>query len=272
MGHRRWLEHDHCWRRDIRSFDGNEDLKHAPIPHSEDDVLNEIENIDLNNKNDFRGPWKKKSIFFKLPYWKSLLLPHNLDVMHIEKNVCDNITRQHFHSELPSHKRKKSAAYEIDEKSLAQAHHYMLFMEHKNIIKGKHLSRRIPQFELEKIHCKQFSEWFRKRVERLEELSDLRVIQEIKWLARGPNNFVRQYSVDKVFYAKDPQLEGWLVVRHVKVKDAFNMGCNFDQNSLYSIPDTCDVTSLHRNEVDGGDEIDVTESMKDEKEEEEDTY
>ncbi|XP_077237173.1 uncharacterized protein LOC143878834 [Tasmannia lanceolata] len=35
--------------------------------------------------------WKKKSIFFTLPYWESLLLRHNLDVMHIEKNVCDNV-------------------------------------------------------------------------------------------------------------------------------------------------------------------------------------
>jgi len=23
--------------------------------------------------------------------WKDLLLPHNLDVMHIEKNICDNL-------------------------------------------------------------------------------------------------------------------------------------------------------------------------------------
>jgi len=35
--------------------------------------------------------WNKKSIFFHLPYWKDLLLRHNLDVMHIEKNICDNI-------------------------------------------------------------------------------------------------------------------------------------------------------------------------------------
>jgi hypothetical protein len=37
--------------------------------------------------------WKKKSIFFKLLYWKDNLLRHNLDVMHIEKNVIDNILR-----------------------------------------------------------------------------------------------------------------------------------------------------------------------------------
>ena len=33
----------------------------------------------------------KKSIFFELPYWVNNLLHHNLDVMHIEKNVCDNV-------------------------------------------------------------------------------------------------------------------------------------------------------------------------------------
>jgi hypothetical protein len=30
-------------------------------------------------------------MFWELPYWKTNLLCHNLDVMHIEKNVFDNI-------------------------------------------------------------------------------------------------------------------------------------------------------------------------------------
>ena len=34
---------------------------------------------------------KKNEYFFKLPYWEFNLLRHNLDVMHIEKNVCDNV-------------------------------------------------------------------------------------------------------------------------------------------------------------------------------------
>ena len=29
--------------------------------------------------------------FFQLPYWKELKIRHNLDVMHIEKNICDNL-------------------------------------------------------------------------------------------------------------------------------------------------------------------------------------
>jgi len=31
------------------------------------------------------GNWKKKSIFFELPYRKCMKLQHNLDVMDIEK-------------------------------------------------------------------------------------------------------------------------------------------------------------------------------------------
>jgi len=35
--------------------------------------------------------WVKKSIFWELPYWHTNLIRHNLDVMHIEKNIFDNI-------------------------------------------------------------------------------------------------------------------------------------------------------------------------------------
>ena len=35
--------------------------------------------------------WKKKSIVFTLPYWEDHVLRHNLDMMHIEKNVVNNI-------------------------------------------------------------------------------------------------------------------------------------------------------------------------------------
>ncbi|CAA7023826.1 unnamed protein product [Microthlaspi erraticum] len=63
-----------------------------------------MENIDitLGKKVDHSGrkrgrqseevhQWRKKCIFFELPYCKHLLLRNNLDVMHIEKNVLDNL-------------------------------------------------------------------------------------------------------------------------------------------------------------------------------------
>ncbi|KAG7572280.1 Transposase Tnp1/En/Spm-like [Arabidopsis suecica] len=35
--------------------------------------------------------WKKRSIFFKLQYWEELPMRHNLDVMHVERNVVASI-------------------------------------------------------------------------------------------------------------------------------------------------------------------------------------
>jgi len=37
--------------------------------------------------NRERVIYNLKAVWWKLPYWKDLLLPHNLDVMHIEKNM-----------------------------------------------------------------------------------------------------------------------------------------------------------------------------------------
>ena len=39
-----------------------------------------------------RAPmWKKKSIFWELPYWRSLEVRHAIDVMHLTKNLCVNV-------------------------------------------------------------------------------------------------------------------------------------------------------------------------------------
>ena len=42
-------------------------------------------------ENDKQHNWKKRSCFWELPYWEHLLIRHNLDGMHIKKNVCDNV-------------------------------------------------------------------------------------------------------------------------------------------------------------------------------------
>ena len=38
-----------------------------------------------------RYNWTKQSIFQELSYWKDHLIRHCLDVMHVQKNVIDNI-------------------------------------------------------------------------------------------------------------------------------------------------------------------------------------
>ena len=35
--------------------------------------------------------FKKKSVFYKLPYWEILCIRHCIDVMHVEKNIYESI-------------------------------------------------------------------------------------------------------------------------------------------------------------------------------------
>ena len=55
------------------------------------EVENDDDIITASTHQHTKQLWKKRSIFFDLPYWEHNILRHNLDVMHIEKNVCDNL-------------------------------------------------------------------------------------------------------------------------------------------------------------------------------------
>ncbi|KAI5335862.1 hypothetical protein L3X38_025996 [Prunus dulcis] len=84
IGHRKWLPINHPYRRQRAAFNGKPEYGISPEPLTREEVLHMVENGD-------RVCWKKKSIFFDLEYWKYLPVRHALDVMHIEKNVCDSI-------------------------------------------------------------------------------------------------------------------------------------------------------------------------------------
>ncbi|XP_019172841.1 PREDICTED: uncharacterized protein LOC109168279 [Ipomoea nil] len=99
--HRRFLCKTHPYRRQKKAFDGKKEFDFAPKPLSGHDVLKTVEGINccwgkksgkLNAKRKIsESCWKKKSIFFELEYWKHFHVRHVLDVMHIEKNVCESI-------------------------------------------------------------------------------------------------------------------------------------------------------------------------------------
>ncbi|KAK2402917.1 hypothetical protein QL285_052403 [Trifolium repens] len=66
----------------------------------------------------------------------------------------------------------------LDEMTLLQAHRYVLFnnnnvdpfqREHIDLIKRQNRNRRLSPYEIDKIHSRTFSDWFRERVARLEE-------------------------------------------------------------------------------------------------------
>ena len=106
MDHRRFLHPEHLWRLDKRKFDGKIKMRYCPEILTGTDIeelLSDFVNhFGMKKKSEnkrkrqeqklkTKSPFKKKSIFFNLPYWKHNVTRHNLDVMHIEKNVCENI-------------------------------------------------------------------------------------------------------------------------------------------------------------------------------------
>ena len=87
--------------------------------------------------------YKRKSAWWGLPYWKDLLLPHNLDVMHIEKNICENIlwtllkvegkTKDITNSRLDLHDMNIRPEYHSVQQGTA-----LKFLEARYVMKEKH--------------------------------------------------------------------------------------------------------------------------------------
>lgn len=109
MGHRRFLPLRHPYRRQMKAFNGKKEFGRNSQPLTGLETLERVSSMKFKpfGKIPKKKPgekttkttkemfddkcWKKKSIFFELEYWKHLPVRHNLDVMHIEKNVCESI-------------------------------------------------------------------------------------------------------------------------------------------------------------------------------------
>ncbi|XP_039787895.1 uncharacterized protein LOC120654427 [Panicum virgatum] len=106
VGHFRFLPKGHHLRRN-NEYAGLHESSEAPGKFSIDELLAELEKVkDIrpgqqqecgkrkrSGLDRVRGPniWQRMVSLWKLPYWKKLKLRHNLDVMHIEKNICENL-------------------------------------------------------------------------------------------------------------------------------------------------------------------------------------
>ncbi|CAL9004848.1 unnamed protein product [Prunus brigantina] len=99
LGHRRWLPWDHEWREKDKQFDGNTERRLRPREWSGDEILEQLNRLDFSlfgktvsrTRPSTHMNWTHKPMFFELPYWSKLKLRHNLDVMHVEKNVFDTL-------------------------------------------------------------------------------------------------------------------------------------------------------------------------------------
>ncbi|KAL3643719.1 hypothetical protein CASFOL_014534 [Castilleja foliolosa] len=101
--HRKFLYCDHKFHRNRHKFTKGRVIKTPKLTvRSGTEILADIEKLNLrkvteedamsiNAQISKTTGWRKKSIFWDLPYWSTNMIRHNLDVMHIEKNVFDNI-------------------------------------------------------------------------------------------------------------------------------------------------------------------------------------
>lgn len=137
MCHRRFLPIDHEWRYDGASFDGTHEIRPKPKELTGEEVLEQLVDVECvtsletptrkrnrrkDQKNKCKAIWRKKSIFYELPYWSSLLVRHNLDVMHIEKNVCETLLATLLDIEGKS-KDNLNARHDLKEMKIRKSQH-----------------------------------------------------------------------------------------------------------------------------------------------------
>ena len=96
--HRRFLPSNHPFRNQKDAFRRNTYERDEPAERLTGmQILSRLQELAQGpSSQQFPGfghdhNWVKCSIFFELPYWSTLLIRHNLDVMHVEKNVFDNL-------------------------------------------------------------------------------------------------------------------------------------------------------------------------------------
>ncbi|XP_052117681.1 uncharacterized protein LOC110281750 [Arachis duranensis] len=98
--HRQFLPNNHMFRRNKDAFYKNRIERSEPLPRltgeqiwyivQNYDKISDVEQLEIEGYGSTHN-WSKRSIFWNLPYWRHNLIRHNLDVMHIENDVFDNI-------------------------------------------------------------------------------------------------------------------------------------------------------------------------------------
>nr|KYP69750.1 hypothetical protein KK1_008951 [Cajanus cajan] len=94
--HQKFLRPNHPYRRLKKVFNGCQEHEFAPTLLTSEKVNDQVKDINIifgkiQKKSTEKKLWKKRSIFFDLPYWCHLDVRHYTNVMHVEKNVCDSV-------------------------------------------------------------------------------------------------------------------------------------------------------------------------------------
>ncbi|XP_021859270.1 uncharacterized protein [Spinacia oleracea] len=96
LGNRKGLPVKHRYRKWRNAFNGKSEEGKFPIPLTGEQVFQKVQGLNVKhgkvNANQLPSKgYKKESVLFSLPYWKNLYVRHFLDVIHIEKNICESL-------------------------------------------------------------------------------------------------------------------------------------------------------------------------------------
>ncbi|KAK1644494.1 hypothetical protein QYE76_062299, partial [Lolium multiflorum] len=119
---RQFLERRHAYRSDVKSFKKGRVVRGPkPIPTGTE-IKAELDALQPSpDGNGFLGygethQWTHKPCLWKLPYFEFLELPHNIDVMHTEKNISEAI----WSTIVDTEKTKDNIKARIDQESSFQ--------------------------------------------------------------------------------------------------------------------------------------------------------
>jgi hypothetical protein len=104
--HRRWLPRKHPFRSDKKNFIKNTLVTKGPPKRlNAAEIYAQLNNLVLNEKGDkYEGfgvdhNWTHICGLWELPYMSSLILVHNINVMHQEGNVAEALIHTYMHFE-----------------------------------------------------------------------------------------------------------------------------------------------------------------------------
>nr|AAK13155.1 putative transposase [Oryza sativa Japonica Group]AAP54277.1 transposon protein, putative, CACTA, En/Spm sub-class [Oryza sativa Japonica Group] len=158
--HRQFLPIDHSFRSDSNSFLSNTTVSNEPpLRLSGQEIRARLDNLVLAANGDkFVGygkdhHWTHISSLWRLPYFHKLVLPHNIDVMHNEKNVVEAIFNTCF--DIPD-QTKDNVKARLDQAALCNRPELNLVQKHAS---SQWVKPR-ADFCLNRAQKKEVLEWF----------------------------------------------------------------------------------------------------------------
>jgi hypothetical protein len=149
---------NHPFRQDTKNFTKGVVVEDPPpLMLTGADILAQLNALKEKEGGGYEGyglehNWTQISGLWRLPYMCDILLPHNIDMMHTEKNVAEAL----FHTTMETEKSKDNVKSRLDQANLCDRPKY-------NIPKpkpGKRWKKPAAPYVLTKPQRKEVLEWF----------------------------------------------------------------------------------------------------------------